>query len=134
MPERRKGYGHPSEAEKLVPAEEPEQKERTGRNGGGAGGAHRQGAARSGGQHPGGRLSHPLRQCSHPGDPYSSAEKIRIQERTTAGPAGQAVVLFCAFSSPTKKAGQAPGPFSFLTQFPPGRLSSPPKPADGFPG
>lgn len=38
------------------------------------------------------------------------------------------------FSSPTKKAGQAPGPFSFLTQFPPGRLSSPPKPADGFLG
>ena len=29
MPERRKGYGHPSAAEKLVPAEEPEQKERT---------------------------------------------------------------------------------------------------------
>ena len=25
MPERRKGYGHPSAAEKLVPAEEPEQ-------------------------------------------------------------------------------------------------------------
>ena len=40
--------------------------------------------------------------CSHPGDPYSFAEKIRIQECTTAGPAGQAVVLFCAFSSPTK--------------------------------